>query len=308
MFATRFYSAARDLGDIFACAAQCDFEFRMSDRGSSIRNPGIRWVSEIHNHGGTGPDPPLPSEMALIDEQLQMARTANDGAATTPPPVQNCPQAMGLSGRKRLQILARNIRDAVAEVVDPDDLSHETSGGIPTGPRDGQADWIPNLGAEPLGRNAPREVTGHGREHVPTVKGGTLLSQQIFPGGDHPNSPDRSGGHRITQQAVVRGHEELVVNLRQDRPPRTTDSRVHDPHVDRPGWKEAHGRQEEEAPTQDVVGGRLMAEVHHGRGGAQAQDHALHDPDERVLVTEIGEQRGDGMPGAMRPAWRTLVF
>jgi hypothetical protein len=83
-----------------------------------------------------GRNPPLARKIPLDRKQLQAACAAQDGAvaagtglseeldkAAHGATVQEDPDALRRPGREGFEILATDVRDAVAEAIDPDDLS-----------------------------------------------------------------------------------------------------------------------------------------------------------------------------------------
>ena len=113
---------------------------------------------------------------------------------------------------------------------------------------------------------------------------------------EHDRTPRPAGhGHRRRQQPVVgsQQHALAVADLDRHRPAVGADARVDDGQHDTAGHVlDGPGQGQRGAPH--VVGGDVVGEIDHRHVTGDVTDHRLHDADELVTDTEVG-QEGDGV-------------
>src|SRR5690242_17221851 len=75
-----------------------------------------------------------------------------------------------------------------------------------------------------------------------------------------------------------------------NRPACRSDSRIDDHNVDRAFRKIAIRALDEKRSLEHVVRSDIMCDIHYLRARRDSEDHAFHDPDERIGKAEVGGQ------------------
>jgi hypothetical protein len=120
---------------------------------------------------------------------------------------------------------------------------------------------------------------------------------------------DRAGPRRLdaeTEEPVVRAHEAVTLGEDGDGAAGAADARIDHGEVDGAAGKEPIRGLEGEGAAENVLGRDGVGQIHETGGGVDGEDHALHDPDVRILETEIGQERDDAA-GPRRPAKSSRV-
>lgn len=183
------------------------------------------------------------------------------------------------------------------EVSEPVDQEHLPQHGPAHPPRTGarQAIRVPDGGAQALERHPEGAVRRDGGEEIPGVERPADAGRP-GPVVRRVGERDRAGPRRVdteAEQPVVGSHEGVAVGEDGEGAAGAADARIDHGEVDGAAGKEPVRGLEGESAAQDVLRRDGVGQVDETGRGIDAEDHALHDSDVRILETEIGEERDD---------------
>src|SRR5258706_14935321 len=93
---------------------------------------------------------------------------------------------------------------------------------------------------------------------------------------------------RQAQHPIVRTDKVTAIKFKQNRPARAANSWVDHHHMDRAGWKIAYGVLQDQRSSQDILCWHTVAQIDDLYLRIDRRDDAFHDPNEGILVTEVG--------------------
>src|ERR1041385_4932131 len=189
-----------------------------------------------------------------VDGELQESGAAPDGEggvrrrfAVEVAEVANC-FAIDDEGCVGFHEIARDVRDAVAEVIDVDDARAQVA--------ILQHLWFEwNLKSDSISDpwsklswlDTVRERRGDGREDVAAVEGRTRIAPEVLRRSGVENLMRRLAVVDVSKQSVVWSNKQLLVRAHDDRPSRRSNSRIDNRDVNRSGWKGLVSAEENES-------------------------------------------------------------
>src|SRR5579862_2129251 len=189
-----------------------------------------------------------------------------------------------------------DVGDEVAEVIDADDHATDTAC-VDRGFVDpGRYESGRHLAERIESAAAGRELSGHGREDIAPMEGRarTLHAEVLEPrGGQAHDARAARATHHRSEQPVVRCDEVVRAREHRDDVARGSDPRIHYGHMHR-SWREiAESAGQPESRLCRPVDEDLVGQVDDACRGEATEDAALHYPDERALMPEVGGDADD---------------
>src|SRR3989338_132822 len=262
--------------------------------------PGILRVERDYGfHGGARLYVESAGEAAVPHGELEEAERAHEGHGLSfgdrgVGEFEALHHAVGdIEDRPGAQVVALDIGDRVAEMVHGYDLAGHPVAGL-HGEGEGQAAVFVEDGADLLFRHAPGDGGGYRRHDVAAVEGGA-------------DAVHEKGGVAYearllyflfllhpADQAVIRGHELVVLGAGPDYPAPRAYRRVHHGHEERVLRHIGDGRHQVEGRGLYVLRRDLVGDVDEGQAGRLGKQDALHHGHEGVMRAEVRKQ-GDAL-------------
>src|ERR1035441_2715707 len=155
---------------------------------------------------------------------------------------------------------------------------------------DGETHEVRNRLAKRSGLPRLRKPRSYGSEDISSVKSVAHWLAKIVLGN---NVPDVERFRLIVhgrEHAVIRRDQIVLVGRHEDWATFRPHAGIDHDHVDRFRWEIFVGLPDGERAVENVVRDHAVRDVHNGHFGIDAQDHALHDPDQMVARAVIRRQ------------------